>query len=551
MVIKGYKINREVHRGPVTTVYYANHLALGRPVILKVLNSQWTEDKDLIERFRREAKICARMDHPNIVKIFDFRATGESIFLSMEYIEGFNLEKLIRQNKTVNFSELIRIASKILAGLSYAHKRGIIHRDIKPSNIMISVDNEVKITDFGLAVVSDLPGITGQDMVVGSPSYMSPEQVLGNEVDPRSDLFSLGVSLYKFCLQKTPFETDNLGTTIQNVLTKEVENLSSLSATIPSWFSELINKLLAKNREDRPESADAVLKIINSNFNSEKLGEYDHLPETSRRPKVHLSIYSLSNYLQSKIQNRLLLWGIPIILILAFLNSQQSDQVWSENTIERIYHSQLQNKIIPDTNLHKISYKIIEDKDITEENRNEPIGLSLPLADKNTNFSETSIPSTNRSEKSQVFIIAKPWAEVYIDSVYYDDTPLGGPLSLNPGIHFIELKNPNYKTFYQHYNFLPAQSETLVVNMEIKIGFLNIMVLPWANILIDGEYRETSPIRMPITLTEGQHIVMLTNPNFASIIDTIEVISGITLDKKFHMSKYGTEFGYTSSEKSK
>jgi len=169
MIINGYDIKSEIYRGPITTVYDAHHLALGRRVILKVLNTQWTDEKDFLERFRREAKICARPDHPNIVKIFDFNASNDSTFISMEFIEGSTLDILIQQDKLIGFSDIIRIASQILKGLSYAHKLGITHRDIKPSNIMISADGQVKITDFGLAVVSDLPGITGHDQAVGSP----------------------------------------------------------------------------------------------------------------------------------------------------------------------------------------------------------------------------------------------------------------------------------------------------------------------------------------------------------------------------------------------
>lgn len=208
MVISGYDIQSEIFRGPVTTVFDALHLALGRRVILKILNTQWMNETDLIDRLSREAKICARLDHPNIVKIFDFNRTDNSVYISMEYIDGWTLENLILQKETIEISELINITIQILNGLSYAHSKDIVHRDIKPSNIMITPDRTVKITDFGLAVVSDLPGITGQDQTVGSPAYMSPEQVMAKDVDQRSDLFSLGATLFKLCTGKSPFEAD-------------------------------------------------------------------------------------------------------------------------------------------------------------------------------------------------------------------------------------------------------------------------------------------------------------------------------------------------------
>jgi len=540
MVINGYDIKSEIHRGPVTTVYDANHLALGRRVILKVLNTQWTEEKDLIDRFRREAKICARLDHPNIVKIFDFSTSNDSIFISMEYIEGSTMEILIQQNKIIYFSELIRIASQILTGLSYAHKLGITHRDIKPSNIMISADGQVKITDFGLASVSDLPGITSQDQAIGSPAYMSPEQALGKDIDPRSDLFSLGVSLYKSCGRKSPFETDNIGTTIQNILTKEVENLSSINTATPLWFSDLIDSLLAKNHEDRPDSAEDVLGIINSNFKTEEPRQHNPRFKISHPGNVRKSTSPVLKYLNSKIQTRIFLWVFPIITLLIYLIFQQSYEIRSEQTAQQNNLAQMQSVFIPDTTLLNPSDKILEDRYITNETSNRLLNTSPnPIertAEIGENLSNTSV-SIPRIEKSQVFIIASPWAEVYIDSNYYEDTPLSKPISLDPGAHFVELKNPNYKTFSQHYEFRPAKLETLIVEMQMNVGFLNIRVLPWAKIYIDGEYLETSPIDNPMTLATGEHILTLTNPNYSAIKDTIEVFSGKTLDKKFNFSK--------------
>jgi len=186
------------------------------------------------------------------------------------------------------------------------------------------------------------------------------------------------------------------------------------------------------------------------------------------------------------------------------------------------------------------SDKNIEDKYIAEESGNRLVNASPHLIDRSIKTSEIlsdTGASMPRMEKSQVFIVARPWANVYIDSIYYEETPLSKPISLDPGRHFIELRNPNYQTFSQRFEFRPAQSETLIVEMQMNVGFLNIRILPWAKIYIDGEYKETSPIKNPMTLATGEHIVTLTNPNYMSINDTIEVVSGKILDKKFHFSK--------------
>ncbi len=541
MAINGYDINSEIHRGPVTTVFDANHQALGRRVLLKVLNKQWLNERDLIDRFRREAKICARLDHPNIVKIFDFSSSEDSVYISMEYIEGSTLESLIQNKKNIGFPEILNITIQILNGLSFAHQQGIIHRDIKPSNILISHDGTVKITDFGLAVVSDLPGITTHDQALGSPAYMSPEQALGKDLDQRSDLFSLGVSLYKIFTKRSPFESDTIGATIQNVLTKEVKSLSDIASAIPLWFSELIDSLLAKDRGSRPASADSILNIININANSEKFKDYTDPENLNNTENIQFVKISHKKSPDLKHRTRIFMLVLPIITLLTYLIFSQSDDGMSGDLNGEMISKNNEHLVAPDTALHSSADIILTDnKTIEEAKRSSLVNASDVQRDKDLYKAENkadTVLSTVLLEKSQLFIIAKPWAEIYIDSVYQEETPLSKPIRVDPGIHFIELKNPNYETFSKSVNFKPAQEETLVVEMKLNVGFLNIRILPWANIYIDGEYRETSPIENPLALSAGEHVVTLRNPNFATIIDTIQVLSGKTIDKNFSFLK--------------
>jgi serine/threonine-protein kinase len=540
MVISGYDIKSEIHRGPVTTVYDANHMALGRRVILKVLNTQWAKERDLIDRFRREAKISARLDHPNIVKIFDFKSSEDFTYISMEYIEGSTLESLIQKKELINFSEIINISNQILSGLSFAHQRGVIHRDIKPSNVMISSDGLVKITDFGLAVVSDLPGITVQDQAVGSPAFMSPEQALGKELSQRSDLFSFGVSIYKLCSKKSPFESDNIGATIQNILTKKSEDLSGINPAIPGWFSELIESLLSKDPEDRPDSADSILNIITSHINSEEFGDQNDPRISHKANNIQVIKFSMSKRFFSRFQTQIYILIVPLISIFAYLIFSQPEDGKSEELAQIKSSENSDNEIIPDDILLDNSgEKITQDNTKDESENLLASASSVPLAESNNdidNIPEKS-SSIRRLEKSQLYIVAKPWANVYIDSTFYEETPLSNSISVDPGIRFIELKNPNFQTYSQYYSFNPGQEDTLIVELKMNVGFLNIRILPWAKIYIDGKYKETSPIESPLKLASGEHIVTLTNPNFSSITDTIHVSSGITIEKNFSFLK--------------
>ncbi len=156
MEIDGYQIRNEIHRGPVTTVYTAVESDLDRIVLLKVLNTQWYNETDFIERFKREAKICARFNHQNIVSIYGLGHGNGYFYISMEYVDGSTLKERIRKNAPLDFPFILHVSRQILSGLSYAHGQGAIHRDIKPANIMIANDGNIKITDFGMAMVSEI-----------------------------------------------------------------------------------------------------------------------------------------------------------------------------------------------------------------------------------------------------------------------------------------------------------------------------------------------------------------------------------------------------------
>ena len=237
MKIEGYTISEELSRGPITTVYRATQDALERSVVLKVLNIQWQNETDLVARFQREAKIYARLKHPNIVTIFNFGFSGEAFYLVMEDIKGQSLANLLKKHKSLPYPVALYIAREILSGLTYAHDKGVIHRDLKPSNILIDHDGLVKITDFGLATISDLPRITDHDSSVGTPAYMSPEQARGEQLDSRSDLFSLGVTIYEMFTGVSPFYDENLAVTINNVLTKKQDPLQKEVKGISAGFT--------------------------------------------------------------------------------------------------------------------------------------------------------------------------------------------------------------------------------------------------------------------------------------------------------------------------
>ncbi len=261
-----YVILEKIGQGAMGYVYKAEDPLLNRIVALKTLrtDTKISEEKknQYYMRFIREAKIAANLSHPGIVVVYDVGKEGETPFIAMEYLEGETLETKARK-KEVDITTLKIYLIQLLEALNYAHSKGIIHRDIKPSNIIILEDNRVKITDFGIAHIED-SDLTKTGHLIGSPNYMSPEQVKGEKVDPRSDLFSVGILTYYILTGIKPFTGKNIAATVRNILDKEPQPPSSHNDSVPPEWDWLVEKLLQKDREKRFQSAKEVMEYLKS-----------------------------------------------------------------------------------------------------------------------------------------------------------------------------------------------------------------------------------------------------------------------------------------------
>ncbi len=245
-----YTIVRELGHGAMGIVYEAEDPNIGRHVALKVVRTDQigANREDVLRRFKNEARAAGNLNHPNIITIHDAGEHEGLLFIAMEFVEGTNLAELIAKQGRMASAKIVDIMRQICAGLDFAHTRGIIHRDIKPANIMLT-DSLVKITDFGIANVGDGMTITGT--VVGTPNYMSPEQVLGKTIDGRSDLFSVGVILYEMVTGERPFEGQSITTIMYKIVHEEPIAPRKLDSTIHPGLSAIVEKALAKAPEAR------------------------------------------------------------------------------------------------------------------------------------------------------------------------------------------------------------------------------------------------------------------------------------------------------------
>jgi len=266
-----YKILTLLGRGGMGSVYHVMHEGLRRDDALKKLHEQYTEDPEFVERFMREARAMARLDHPNIIRIYDVFADGNDNYIAMEYFAGGSLVKHLEERKCIDQESVIFIIKQVASALAYAHKQGVVHRDIKPGNVLVTSDNNVKITDFGIAAVADEHTLTSTGQMVGSPRYMSPEQARGNVTDQRSDLFSLGIVFYEMITGATVFEGESSIAIIGKLAYSEEELPLEFPDHVPESLETIIRKLLWRNAGNRFQNADALLQGLDALDNPQRV----------------------------------------------------------------------------------------------------------------------------------------------------------------------------------------------------------------------------------------------------------------------------------------
>jgi len=256
IVKERYEILEILGEGGMAFVYKARDMQLERFVAIKTLKPNYVNQETFVDRFKREAKTAANLNHPNIVQIFDWGIEEEPYFV-MEYIEGNTLTSIIAKNRTISLSDILFIGAQVSSGLHAAHQKGLVHRDIKPGNIMITPDGKVKVTDFGIvSLQNEESDITKTGSILGTASYISPEQAQGKPVSIESDLYSLGTVLYELIAGKAPFSGDSPISTATKHLTEKPEKPSVFRRDLPKGVENAILKLLEKATYDRFKSAE-------------------------------------------------------------------------------------------------------------------------------------------------------------------------------------------------------------------------------------------------------------------------------------------------------
>lgn len=259
-----YEIVSELGQGAMGVVYKARDPLIDREVAIKTINLSLALDEreEYEARFYQEAKAAGRLSHPNIVTIYDVGRTGDIAYIAMEYLHGRELRDVLNENSKLPVSQVLDVVIQVAQGLAYAHEHEIVHRDVKPSNVMIVRDGHVKITDFGIARMASAAVRTQTGMVLGSPKYMSPEQVLGKLTDQRSDIFSLGVMLYEMLTGQVPFMGENVNAIMYQTLNAIPAPPSNANPAVPEMLNYIVAKALAKDLDARYQNATELVNDL-------------------------------------------------------------------------------------------------------------------------------------------------------------------------------------------------------------------------------------------------------------------------------------------------
>ena len=258
-----YRVVRKIGGGGMADVYLCEDLTLGRRVAMKVLLQRLLNDPTFVERFRREAKAAAGLNSANVVGVYDWGELDDAYYIVMEYVEGETLKDLVRRQGRLSGGEAVRIALQLLTAVAYAHRRGIIHRDIKPQNVMLDRDGNVKVMDFGIARAGD-SGMTEVGSVLGTAQYLAPEQAQGQQVDERSDLYSVGIVLYEMLTGTVPFKGDTAVTVALKHVNEAPAEPSQIVPGMPYALNQIVLKAIAKDRDARYQTADEFARDLRS-----------------------------------------------------------------------------------------------------------------------------------------------------------------------------------------------------------------------------------------------------------------------------------------------
>jgi serine/threonine protein kinase len=589
---RSYQILNLVASGGTAVLYKAIQTSLERTVAIKKLHHHLTEDENFTRRFELEAKAAASLDHDNIVKIIDFGAYGDSYHMIIEFIEGQSLREILDNWRQVPVDATHAVVLQVCLGLEHAHAKGIVHRDIKPGNIMLTRSGRVKITDFGLAKLTQgTTQHTAANSILGTPLYMSPEQAFGESVDHRSDIFSLGTLLYEMLTGIQPFRDENYMGVIQNIINRNAPHPSKYNIEIPTSVQSLLGKAMNKSREARFQNAAEFRKAIEKYLGLERLNAASEslkaLLQTSgetmaltqmqpaRVPKLRRvrrgfvvtlivglvvgagglgytlapegverqvrNIYSRAKNIGSserpvKTSN---LSGAQILDPMSAVgqpDSLASRPTAGDNTAAVHGPTALSDSMA----LTPVDTTLAQSTQVPSPTETQPAAVqnqaASPAPVEPEKPAEEPKPAPVKvAKKGWLSVKVEPWAEIYVDGRYRGDSP-ASRIALERGAHQLECRKPKHGTYRETVNITAGEFSTRSVVLKKLTGKIALSTIAGAEVYLDGSLIGVTPLNGPIKVDVGSHLVTVKKAGYNVWNNSISVETDQLMPLKITLS---------------
>jgi len=575
--VDDFQLQELIYEGPHTLVFRGHQSNLNRPVLIKLLKPFIEERKEYIERFQREARICAQFKHPNIVSVYKLGEKNSYHYIALEFVEGISLKELLANSAPLPFQISLSITNQILEALIYVHQNKIIHRDIKPGNILIDSNGRAKLTDFGLAHLGDEVSVTQQGSIIGTPAYMAPEQIMGGALDGRTDLFSLGTVIYEMLTREQAFGGESYSACLHKIINEEPLLPSQLNSQLPENVDSFIEEFLKKDPEERWEDAQQAQEELHQLANQNKIKLERMSTEEIIQPLLSTSLIE-ENQNQStfahpqnsddKIEGgfggrwKLISVFAAVIILLGttfiWMNSREESPPPTTGKQANLI-SAPSDSGKPEVQSAMPSDSITSPKKARDANikRNDQSANQIALKQKSqldqtknsikdTLLAENAIDKSTKTEEptnienntiGKLNLMVEPWAKIMIDDQVIDSQANQISVPVSPGKHTITLLHPNFSPYAMPLEIQPGEEKTVRWSFLEHVGFLWIEVRPWGEIYIDNQYRDSTPLESPIMLSSGRHFLELKHPQLQSYRDYVTILPKDTLRLQIVLKK--------------
>jgi serine/threonine-protein kinase len=422
----------EIGSGGMAIVYKAVQEPLGRSVAIKALKPSIAVDSQFAKRFEREAHFMATLQHENILHVYDFVKEGGTMYIVMEYVQGIDLYDLLEKTPRLPADVAALIALQVARALDYAHFRGIIHSDIKPANIMLSKQGEVKLMDFGIARDDTLADLTETGTGLGTPSYMSPEQILGDKLDFRSDLFSLGIVLYQMVTGRKPFVEDEARTVMQKIRLDRFTSPRKLNPAVPRSLERILGRCMEKMPANRYPTTQALIDDLVEFLSSRVTGNYNA---------------RLVAYLRDT--------GV--------LSDQEAEEILAAGAARGPRPPSGDRRVVRHVAIASgVLLAAVAGSGVAIQH-----AAGRFTGDPGDAAAASGAPVVPQRAGYVKFVV-DPWAEVHIDGQHVLTTPSARAVPLAPGRHYLKFVNPFFHEVLREVRVEPGALQVLEITMPPK-----------------------------------------------------------------------------------